>query len=229
MLFHYQKQCKPTLIQLFSNTIPKQKAILIQYFPTLFQHKEPSFPRKKQHKTMLNQYFSNSKKYKIIVNQYFSNSIPIPKEEEDNIKPRLFQYYSNAKAIKIILSFTVTTNKHTTYKNPTNTQHNKTNKHTTPASVKMQRQLVGPCCLAQRIGHSWVGTNIADPGIFGLWAQHANHCATPLLVKGNIFSIQCSNWWDQERRQETGTKRQGDGESLKWTAKKRICGSMKKN
>ena len=36
-----------TLIQFFSNTFPNKKTILIQYFPTLFQYKKPSFPGQK--------------------------------------------------------------------------------------------------------------------------------------------------------------------------------------
>ena len=99
MLFHYQKQCKPTLIQFFSNTIPKQKNNINPILSNTIPTQEAIFSKtKKQHKTMLNQYFSNTKKiFKTIVNQYFSNSIPIPKEKEYNTKPRLFQYYSNAK------------------------------------------------------------------------------------------------------------------------------------
>ena len=114
------------------------------------------------------------------------------------------------KTIKIILSFTVTTNKHTTHRHPqtqqthnttkpTSTQRHKTNKHTPQKQQthKPTKQTnphnqpvhspTKPATAAEHGGHSWVSTNVAergfDPGTFGLWAQHANHCATPLLLK----------------------------------------------
>ena len=112
----------------------------------------------------------------------------------------------------MFLSFTVTTNKHTTHKHPqtqqthnttkpTSTQRHKTNKHTPqkqqthkpPKQTNPHNQHTHsptkPATAAPTAEHSgpWVSTNIAEPGFnpgtFGLWAQHANHCATPLLLK----------------------------------------------
>ena len=83
---------------------------------------------------MLNQYFSI---YKTIVNQYFSNSI---KRKRNNIEPRLFQYYSNAKTVKIILSFTVTTNKHTQNQQAHKHTSQTTNIHTAPQNQQQQHQ-----------------------------------------------------------------------------------------
>ena len=116
------------------------------------------------------------------------------------------------KTIKIFLSFTVTTNKHTTHKHPqtqqthnttkpTSTQRHKTNKHTpqkqqthkptkqTNPHNQHTHSPTKPATAAPTAEHSgpWVSTNIAepgfDPGTFGLRAQHANHCATPLQLK----------------------------------------------
>ena len=160
---------------------------------------------------MLNQYFSNTKKYKTIVNQYFPIVFQYQKKKNTILKPRLFQHSSNAKTIKVILFFTVTTHKHTTHKKPqtqqthnttkpTSTQRHKTNKHTpqkqqthkpTKQTNPHNQHTHSPtkpataAPAAEHGGHSWVSTNIAklgsDPGTFGVWAQHANRCATPLL------------------------------------------------
>ena len=168
---------------------------------------------------MLNQYFSI---YKTIVNQYFSNST---KRKRNNIEPRLFQYYSNAKIVKIILSFTVTTNKNT---QPTKThkpnKHNKTNKHTNTQANKptyTQPHKTSNSSTSSRTWrpllseHKQSGFN---PGTFGLWAQHANHCATPLLLKSWIFF---QFYVGIEGSRKEGRKQEQKGtESMKWTAKK---------
>ena len=88
-------------------------------------------------------------------------------------------------------------NKHTTQQNqqahnatkPTSTPH-KNNKHTSPKQTNPHNNIpTQPATAAPTAEHSgpWVSTNIAEPGFnpgtFGLWAQHANHCATPLLLK----------------------------------------------
>ena len=78
-----------------------------------------------------------------------------------------------------------------------------------------------------------MSTNIAepgfDPGTFGLWAQHANHCATPLLLKTWI----CSIYVGIEGIRKEGRKQEQKGtESMKRTAKKERSwtgGSMKKH
>ena len=96
-----------------------------------------------------------------MLNQYFSNITPMQKQKKS--------YPSQSPLTNTQPTKTHKPDKHTTQQNQ---QAHNTTKATTASS--------------RRTGHFWLSTNIAepsfDPGTFGLWAQHANHCATPLLL-----------------------------------------------
>ena len=87
------------LTKLFFQYQKQHKTILNQYFSN-------TIPIQKQFKTILNQDFANTipvyaKQYRTISNQYFSNPIPIQKaifsKTKKQHKTMLTQYFSNTK------------------------------------------------------------------------------------------------------------------------------------
>ena len=99
-----------------------------------------------------------------MLNQYFSNITPMQKPKKS--------YPSQSPLTNTQPTKTHKPDKHTTQQNQQ--AHNTTKPTSTPHKSNNSQQQ-----------KDWLSTNIAepgfDPGTFGLWAQHTNHCATPLL------------------------------------------------